>query len=542
MKIKNSMYLFQIVFSLFILSFLTISYATFKNYYQDELDEYIGKEIKFYQKHLSSSLKLISLKYERHKHIFYDVHEKALQILKKDPDTDLATLKQELQNECELKDIEIEAYLINENYKIFDTTSTQDMGLDLSIIVETREYLDKTKKDGKIYVANSVSADALDGKYKLYSYAKLKEGVFLELGFTDTQLHNTIFDELNSNFDLKLYRVTAINGFQYYYDIAKKDNYISKDKYFQSLKKIDINEQSNDKIINTAREKKIIKVIQENRVTVYAPVVDYREFTNSLWQYEMIMKLDIDISKKAKTIKKFENIIMIFLIFILLFLISIFYWLNKNFTLPIKEIEKAMCASKLVNKINTNNENEIAHIANVYNLLLTNLHNKIKKNRELIRIDFLTKIKNRKAYHEKILELLSLYERYKTPFSIMLFDIDNFKEINDTYGHSVGDDVLKDLTKLVQSQIRESDILYRVGGEEFVVILPQTSLKSAIKVAEKIKKYIQNNLKIIENRTITVSIGVCEVELNDNEDSIYKKVDQLLYKAKNGGKNRICYK
>ncbi len=542
MKIKNSMYLFQIVFSLFILFFLTISYATYKNYYLDDLDEYVDKEIKFYQKHLSSSLKLISLKYERHKNIFYNVHEKALQILKKDPDIDLATLKQELQNECKLKNIEIETYLINENYKIFDTTSTQDMGLDLSIIVEAKEYLDKTKKDGKIYIANSVSADALDGRYKLYSYSKLKEGVFLELGFIDTQLHNTIFDELDKNLDLKLYRVISVGGFQYYYDIAKRDNYISKDEYFQSLKKFDINKQSSDKIINAAREKKTIKVIEENRVRVYAPVADYREFANPLWQYNIIMRLDIDISKKAKTLKKFENIIITFLIFILLFLISMFYWLNKNFTLPIKEVEKAMCASKLVDKINTKNENEIAHIANVYNMLLTNLHNKIKKNRELIRIDFLTKIKNRKAYHEKISELLSLYERYQTPFSMMLFDIDNFKEINDTYGHSVGDDVLKDITKLVESEIRGSDLLYRVGGEEFVVLFPQTSLESARKVAEKIRKFIQNNLKTIENRTITVSIGVCEVELDDNEDSLYKKVDQLLYKAKKSGKNRVCYK
>ncbi|PLY12845.1 MAG: GGDEF domain-containing protein, partial [Sulfurimonas sp.] len=175
-----------------------------------------------------------------------------------------------------------------------------------------------------------------------------------------------------------------------------------------------------------------------------------------------------------------------------------------------------------------------------YNKLLTNLHNKIKKNRELIRIDFLTKAKNRKAYHENVLELLSLYKRYQIPFSIMLFDIDNFKEVNDTYGHSVGDDVLKDITRLVKSEIRESDFLYRVGGEEFVVLFPQTSLQSAKKVAEKIRKIIQNNLNTIENRTITVSIGVCEVEADDIGDSLYKKVDQLLYKSKKSGKNRVC--
>jgi diguanylate cyclase (GGDEF)-like protein len=211
---------------------------------------------------------------------------------------------------------------------------------------------------------------------------------------------------------------------------------------------------------------------------------------------------------------------------------------EKTFTQPIKEIENAMTASRLVDNIK--NENEIGHIAQAYNKLLTNLHNKIKKNRELIRIDFLTKAKNRKAYHENVLKLISLYKRYQIPFSIMLFDIDNFKEVNDTYGHSVGDDVLKDITRLVKSEIRESDFLYRVGGEEFVVLFPQTSLQSAKKVAEKIRKIIQNNLNTIENRTITVSIGVCEVEANDTGDFLYKKVDQLLYKAKKSGKNRVC--
>lgn len=538
MKIKDSMYLFQIIFSLFIFFCLAIFYTTYKNYYLNDLDEYIDKEIELYQKYLSSSLKLVSLKYEGNKNIFYNIHEKALQILKKNPDTDLATLKKELQNECKLRNFEIEAFLIDENYKIFDTTFTQDMGLNLSIIVEAKEYLDRTKKDGKIYIANNVSEDALDGKYKLYSYSKLKKGVFLELGFVDTEFHSNIFNALDKNLDLKLYRVTSVNGFQYYYDIAKRDSYISKKEYYQSLKKFDINKQSSDKIINAAREKKIIKYTQGNIVRVYVPILDYRKFVNSFWHYDIVMSFDIDISKKIETLEKFENIIIIFLTFMFMFLTFMFYWLNKNFTQPIKEIENAMTASKLVDNIK--NENEIGHIAQAYNKLLTNLHNKIKKNRELIRIDFLTKAKNRKAYHENVLELLSLYKRYQIPFSIMLFDIDNFKEVNDTYGHSVGDDVLKDITRLVKSEIRESDFLYRVGGEEFVVLFPQTSLQSAKKVAEKIRKIIQNNLNTIENRTITISIGVCEVEADDIGDSLYKKVDQLLYKAKKSGKNRVC--
>lgn len=156
-------------------------------------------------------------------------------------------------------------------------------------------------------------------------------------------------------------------------------------------------------------------------------------------------------------------------------------------------------------------------------------------------IDFLTNAKNRKAYKEKSEELLSLYKRYQTPFSIAIFDIDDFKYINDTYGHRVGDNVLVDIVKLVQSHMRENDLLYRIGGEEFTILFPQTSLDNAKIVIEKIRESIEKNLITITDQTITVSIGLVEVEPDDNEDLLYKRVDKLLYLSKENGKNRVSY-
>jgi len=155
--------------------------------------------------------------------------------------------------------------------------------------------------------------------------------------------------------------------------------------------------------------------------------------------------------------------------------------------------------------------------------------------------DYLTKAKNKKAYAEKIEEHLSLYKRYKTTFSMILFDIDNFKYINDTYGHTLGDTILKDLVKIVKKTIRQNDHLFRVGGEEFVIIFANTKLDEAKIVSEHIRKNIEENLSNLKNETITVSIGLCEVADDDNDNAIYTRADKLMYKSKENGKNKITY-
>ena len=166
---------------------------------------------------------------------------------------------------------------------------------------------------------------------------------------------------------------------------------------------------------------------------------------------------------------------------------------------------------------------------------------KTKEIEKLTFIDSLTQINNRRAYDKDINELLSLYTRYGNSFSIAMFDIDDFKVINDNYGHDVGDIVLKDLTQIILKNVRENDKLYRVGGEEFVILFPLTKLAAANKVCEKLLVKIDRDLKTIHNHNVTVSIGITSVSDDDNFESLYKRVDKYLYKAKRNGKNQIQY-
>lgn len=156
-------------------------------------------------------------------------------------------------------------------------------------------------------------------------------------------------------------------------------------------------------------------------------------------------------------------------------------------------------------------------------------------------IDELTRLYNRKAYNERIDELVSLKKRYKTPFSMIMYDIDNFKSVNDTYGHKVGDIVLIKMSKLIKSLLRESDFMFRIGGEEFIILLTETNLESAITAATKICKSVEKNLTHITNNPITISIGLSEVNESDSEETIFKRADELLYKSKNSGKNKVSY-
>ncbi len=161
-----------------------------------------------------------------------------------------------------------------------------------------------------------------------------------------------------------------------------------------------------------------------------------------------------------------------------------------------------------------------------------------QKLEKLATTDGLTGILNRYAFNKFLEEEIYRAERYGTKFSIILFDIDNFKKINDTYGHLTGDEVLKETVNIVKKQIRKSDVFARWGGEEFIILLPNGT--DAVEVAEKIRKTIANSF-FIGPEKITVSFGVTSFKEGDTINSIIKRADQALYLAKENGKNRVEY-
>ena len=157
--------------------------------------------------------------------------------------------------------------------------------------------------------------------------------------------------------------------------------------------------------------------------------------------------------------------------------------------------------------------------------------------------DHLTSLYNRQKLTEELKREILREHRYKRSLAIVMFDIDLFKNINDTYGHDIGDDVLVAISNIATKHVRNVDTLARWGGEEFILLLPETSLEDACNVAEKLRLDIQNTaLAQVEASKITASFGVSVFKEDDTQDTFLKRVDEALYKAKDDGRNKVVIK
>ena len=167
---------------------------------------------------------------------------------------------------------------------------------------------------------------------------------------------------------------------------------------------------------------------------------------------------------------------------------------------------------------------------------LKNLHTRLK---ELLKVDELTGLSNRRHFMDYLNKMVSLSKRRSQSLSLLMADVDNFKNINDTYGHHMGDEFLKAVGEVLKENTREEDLSARMGGDEFVILLPQTSLKEALNIAERIKESVEGISILSKDNINTLSIGAAVLNNDDNSESLLKKADDSLYKAKEKGRNRV---
>lgn len=163
-----------------------------------------------------------------------------------------------------------------------------------------------------------------------------------------------------------------------------------------------------------------------------------------------------------------------------------------------------------------------------------------EKMKVLATMDSLTGVKNRYSVNMEIESEIKRVKRYGGSFALMMFDIDFFKRVNDTYGHDTGDYVLKEFSAIVLKSIRDTDIFGRWGGEEFMLLAPNEELDGAMVLAEKIRKDIET-FEFEQVKHITVSIGFTICDANADKEKLLKKVDNALYEAKESGRNRVVY-
>jgi len=256
-----------------------------------------------------------------------------------------------------------------------------------------------------------------------------------------------------------------------------------------------------------------------------------------------------------------QQVILILFILSLSLLILVFgaFKLGRIFRTSLKEIKLAFAKNRSGNfqKIQlTNKSEEFDSIANAFNDMNKELSEttislesmtqivaeRTQVLEQLSNTDPLTEVANRRALFERGNAEFSRFQRTKNKFTVILLDCDLFKDVNDQYGHSFGDEVLKHLCKVCTGEIRNIDFFARYGGEEFIILLPDSELSGAVKTAERIQISLANNGITFQGKDIgvTLSLGICSVnDQHSNFEDVIKSADIAMYRAKENGRNRI---
>ncbi len=286
-------------------------------------------------------------------------------------------------------------------------------------------------------------------------------------------------------------------------------------------------------------------------------IINFSQLEDDIYKYLITVVTSDDVMEQYS---KYFNLMVIFTVLLFLFLLPLIWYFASVIVKPVLELklESKKVKNRKYSKLRKV-KSRVFEIQELSDAMLemgqsifeyqNKLEQKVKertkelreKNIELERLsvtDKLTNIYNRIKLDEVILSQLNRADRYNENFGIMIIDVDYFKQVNDTYGHQVGDTTLIEISKLLQGSIRKSDTLGRWGGEEFVIICPHTDLKGLHELANHIREKIaKHNFPVIGNKTASFGITIYKEE--DNLEKLINRADEALYKAKENGRNRV---
>ena len=382
MKLIHKIYLLQIILAIILFSFVVTIYNITKNQYKQNLKNYIEDKISFYKHQLYNSVTIATKQILQEKKLYLEIHKKALEILKQNPNINLFQLKQLLKKEFRLNNINIEIYLIDKNYKIYKTTYKPDLGLNLHFFKDSTNYLNQTTKDKKIYMPSFATIDTLNTRYIIYSYSYLKNNKYLELGFFKKNVYSNIlnlFNNYNKVVKFKVY-VLQKKGKNWQYYVLKKRNIKQKQKFIDSLK---IDKNSN--IIKSFKDKKEFILDKGNYIEVITPLYK-KDMFKKLGFTDFILDMKIDVTNQKNALKKIRNIFLLSIVIIAIFMIYLYFFIRNSFNNKINSIIKNMENQTKISDDNILNKNdELAIVAKTYNNLLDSLNKEIENNKELLK-------------------------------------------------------------------------------------------------------------------------------------------------------------
>lgn len=257
---------------------------------------------------------------------------------------------------------------------------------------------------------------------------------------------------------------------------------------------------------------------------------------------KLILIFDLDEINKDIYIEK-ENLLWILFLQAIISSLVLYIIIKYKVLDPIKQLikqSKLVSNKKLDKQFNWTQKDEMGELGKAMEKTRCSLKQMFFKLEQKAMFDHLTNVYNRHGFEAIFNHEIQRCNRYKRDISMIMFDIDYFKKINDVHGHLVGDKILIDLCSLIQSHIRESDYLIRWGGEEFLILTPETNLHSAQRLAEKLRIVVEHH-HFKEAGQLTISLSAAQKKPDEENASFIKRVDGLLYTSKNLGRNQVSY-
>ncbi len=468
----------------------------------------------------------------------------------KTTDAELAALARSINTD--VYDGHYEIFIIGEDKVITKSTSQGDLGLDYKAYPYFSKELDLLKSGDVAYKISAPTFDeyALDIAQNYIASAGEKRWVMVAFVLPFSEYVNYKTEELKELFpalqSLGLYILTYDNiqfintkaekSKDFTSDMQKKEQYATMIMEDLGLAKSPGSSEIQSIAANFAEHNvALTHEDTEHTSTVYSLVAS--SFENTADDFMLIAKAKFDQNAYLSEYAHLQELIYLFITLIYLFLLLGFVLMYKAVVQKISSIEKQMHADDPI-VMEGFLFSEFSYFLERYNTFLLHWKEEVNRLNDITMQDELTKCANRRYFNKMMKSQIDLYDRYGKEFSMIMFDIDDFKAVNDIYGHSTGDDVLCKLTADVTSQLRTSDVLCRIGGEEFAIVLPETNLESAMFVAEKIRKRIENG-RYVKDRRVTISLGADSYHPEYDFDSFYSTVDGFLYKSKHSGKNCV---
>ena len=445
-----------------------------------------------------------------------------------------------------------EIYLINQNKVIEMSTSKGDIGLDYKehpYFSDTLDHLKDRRLEHKV-TAPTFDEFALDiGQYYI---TNAKDGTWVMLGYILplNEYMNRSEEKLQTYYPslkkLDLFILTYENIQHIGTTVQAKKDFSKTIKNNQKNVRMITDDLGLQKGVGNTGVEQIATYFsaqemqsfqnEKNRVTtVYSLTKSSSEHDSD--DFMLISKMQFDQTYFLNEFLELKNLMYLFITLVIILMVLGFGFVYVAVIKKISSIVRQMQKDEPI-VMDGYLFSEFSYFIQRYNNFMLRWKEEIRRLNDLTMHDELTKCHNRRFFNVEVQKQIELNKRYGLHFSMLMFDIDDFKKVNDTHGHGAGDFVLQSIVSDVRAQIRVSDVLCRIGGEEFAILLVETDIEEAKIVSEKIRAFIASQ-KYIVKETITVSIGVENYTDKYDFNSFYTAVDELLYKSKHNGKNCV---